>query len=83
MAKPATTNTDGTVKVKRTRAPSAPRKVYTILQVLDEAGEPTKFDKSRVRIVSFEKSGEDVLEKVESGNHPHAFYLRGEIPAGR
>lgn len=85
MAKtPAVThNADGTPKVKRTRSPSAPRSIYAIVQVLDDAGEPMALPKARIRIVSFEKNGEDVLNKIESGDHPHSLYLKGSVTAGR
>lgn len=79
----ATTPTTAAPKVKRTRSPSAPKPVYAVVQVLDESGEPMPISKERIRIVSFEKSAEAVLTKVESGEHKHAVYLRGVVPAGR
>jgi hypothetical protein len=33
--------------------------------------------------VSVERSAEQVMDLVESGNHPHAFYLRGIVPVAR
>lgn len=83
MAKPATTTDTGEVKVKRTRSPSAPKPVYAVIQVLDADGVPVKIEKGNVRVVSFEKSAEAVLAKVESGEFPNALYLRGIVPAGR
>lgn len=68
---------------RKPRAPSAPKAVYAVVQVLDEAGTPMAITKDRIRIVSFEKSAEAVLTKVESGEFPHAVYLRGVVPAGR
>lgn len=82
MAKAATTE-HGEPRQKRTRSPSAPRPVYVVVQVLDENGHPMNIAKDRVRVLGFEKSAEAVLAKVESGEHPHALYLRGVVPAGR
>lgn len=70
-------------KPKQTRKPAGPKAAYFIVQVLDETGEPMPFAKSRIKIVSVERSADQVLAKVESGEHPHAVYLRGMLPAGR
>jgi hypothetical protein len=87
MAKtPTTTTIDDVVtepKVRKTRSPSAPRAVYAVIQVLDADGNPQKLDKASVRVLSFERSAEAVLAKIESGEHPNALYLRGIVPAGR
>lgn len=77
---PATTTTRAP---RKARAPSAPKPVYAVVQVLDESGQPMAISKDRIRIVSFEKSAEAVLNKVESGEFLHAVYLRGLVPAGR
>lgn len=85
MARTATPRTDdnGAPVPRKARSPSAPKNVYAIIQVLDEAGEPMSLAKARVRVISFEKSGEAVLTKIESGDYPNALYLRGQVPAGR
>lgn len=83
MAKTPDTAADGTAKVKRTRAPSAPKAVFAVIQVLDESGQPMALAKSRVNVISFERSAEEVLAKIEGGEHPGALYLRGMLPAGR
>lgn len=70
-------------KPKAARKPAAPKAAYFILQVLDEGGQAMEFPKSRVKIVSVERSADRVLEVVEGGNHPNAFYLRGMLPVGR
>jgi hypothetical protein len=70
-------------KPKQTRKAAGPKAAYFILQVLDEHGQPMEFPKSRLKIVSVERSADKVLEVVESGSHPHAVYLRGMLPAGR
>jgi len=65
------------------RAAAKPTPAFFVLQVLDENGEPMPFPKSRVRFVSIERSAETVLDMVEGGDHPHSFYIRGLVPAGR
>ena len=70
-------------KAKRKRSASVAKPAFFIIQVLDEQGQPMAFDKKRVKIVSVERSAETVMELVESGNHPHAFYLRGIVPVAR
>src|SRR3954465_5073404 len=70
-------------KQKRKRSPSVAKPAFFVVQVLDEQGEPIQFDKRRVRIVSVERSAEQVMELVESGAHPHAFFLRGIVPVAR
>jgi hypothetical protein len=72
-----------TTKTRRKRSPSVARPAFFIIQIVDEEGEPMPFDKKRVKIVSVERSAEQVMELVESGNHPHAFYLRGIVPVAR
>lgn len=70
----------GATKAKRTRTPSAPKPVYVLLQAVDENGTPVPFDKSRIKLVGFERSGEAVLETVEGNDMPNVFYLRGKLP---
>jgi hypothetical protein len=75
--------------IRRRRPPQGPRAAprpspaFFILQVLDENGTPVQFDKRRMKIVSIERSAEKVLDLVESGDHPNAFYLRGLVPVAR
>lgn len=64
------------------RSPNAARPAFVILQVLDESGNATAFDKRRLRIVATERSAEKVMEAMESGEHPNAFYLRVLLPPG-
>lgn len=85
-----TTNSDAAAgtgetpaKTRKPRSPSAPKAVFAVVQVLGADGEPIKVEKGSVRVVSFERSAEKVLEKVESGEFPNALYLRGMLPAGR
>ena len=70
-------------KKRRSRSPSVAKPAFFIIQVLDDNGQPMPFDKKRVKIVSVERNAETVMELVESGNHQHAFYLRGIVPVAR
>jgi hypothetical protein len=58
------------------------RPAFVVVQVLDEDGNPEHFDKKRLRIVIVERSAEKVMEMMEDGTHPNAFYLRVTVPAG-
>ena len=71
-----------TPRKKRTRSPSSPRPAFVIVQITDESGSPVKFDKSRLKIVTVERSAEKVMEAMEDGTHEHAFYLRVVVPVG-
>jgi hypothetical protein len=71
------------VKQKRKRSPSVAKPAFFVIQVMDENGQPQQFDKKRIRIISVERSAEQVMELTESGEHPHAFYLRGIVPVQR
>jgi hypothetical protein len=70
-------------KQKRKRSPSVAKPAFFVIQVMDENGQPQQFDKKRIRIVSVERSAEQVMELTESGDHPYAFYLRGIVPVQR
>jgi len=75
-----------TVRRRRSTGPRQapkPTAAFFVLQVLDDAGAPVEFDKKNLRIVSVERSAEKVLEIVEGGEHDHAFYVRGMVPAAR
>ena len=71
------------VKQKRKRSPSVAKPAFFIIQVLDEHGQPMQFDKKRVKLLRVERSADQVLEMVESGEYQHAFYLRGIVPVAR
>ena len=73
----------GQVKQKRKRSPSVAKPAFFVIQVTDENGEPVQFDKRRIKIVSVERSAEQVMELIEDGKHPFAFYLRGIVPVAR
>jgi hypothetical protein len=81
--RPVTATDPSQPRQKRKRSPSVAKPAFFIVQVLDENGQPQPFDKKRVKIVSVERSAEQVMELVESGEHPHAFYLRGIVPVAR
>jgi hypothetical protein len=77
---------DAPVRRRRATGPRAapkPTAAFFVLQVTDDSGNPVAFSKSNVRIVAVERSAEKVLELVEGGEHEHAFYLRGMVPAAR
>ena len=74
---------DGAPKQKRRRSASVAKPAFFIIQILDEDGQPTQFDKKRVKLLKVERSAESVMDMVESGDHPYAFYLRGIVPVAR
>lgn len=69
-------------RTRRPRSPSIARPAFIVVQLMDDHGQPMQFDKKRVKIIAVERSAEKVLEAVESGEHPNAFYLRVVVPAG-
>jgi hypothetical protein len=69
-------------KPKRSRSPSAPRPAYIVVQVTDEQGQPQQFDKRRMKVIGVHREADKVLELVEAGDHPNAFYLRVIVPGG-
>lgn len=71
------------VKTRKARSPSAPKAVYAVIRILDAEGNVVSVPKGQVEVISFERSAEAVLTKVESGDHPGAIYLRGILPVGR
>lgn len=68
---------------RRRRSPSVAKPAFFIVQILDESGQPMPFDKKRVKLVAVERSAEKVMDAMEGGTYPNAFYLRGIVPAGR
>lgn len=70
------------VKAKRKRSPSVAKPAYIIVQVLGEDGQPAQFDKKRMKIVAVERQADNVLEAIEEGQYPNAFYLRVIVPGG-
>jgi len=69
-------------KPKRTRSPSVAKPAYIVVQVMDEQGQPQSFDKKRVKIIAVERQADKVLEAIEAGSYPNAFYLRVIVPGG-
>jgi hypothetical protein len=55
-------------KKRRTRSSPKARPAYVILQVLDESGEPMKFDRSRIRMVGIERNPASMAEYVLTDN---------------
>lgn len=70
-------------KPKRKRTASVPKPAFFVIQILDEHGEPTAFDKKRVRLVLVERNAEAVMEMMDNAKYPNAFYLRGIVPVTR
>ena len=66
-------------KRKQQRAQSGPRVVYAIVQVLDEQGQPMKFDKTRIRILDVDTQAERMLTTVEASEKDHAFFIRSVL----
>lgn len=69
-------------KPKRKRSPSVAKPAYIVVQINDESGQPMQFDKKRVKIVVVERQADKVLEAIEEGQYPNAFYLRVIVPGG-
>lgn len=67
-------------KKRRTRSPSSAKPAFIVVQVLNGEDEPVTFDKRKLKIVTVERSAEKVMEMMEDGEHPHAFYLRVIVP---
>lgn len=68
------TAVEGTEKAKKTRKPSEPKPAFIVFQILDEAGNPVAFDKSRVNLISVTKSAAEALEIMDGGQYQHATY---------
>lgn len=84
MAKtPSVDPATGQPKAKRARTTAMSKPVYVLLQISDESGQPMPFDKNRIKLVGMLRSGEDVLNAIEGGNVPNAFYLRGVVAGGK
>ena len=60
-----------------TRAPSGPRTVYAVIQVLDEAGEVLTFDKKRIKLIGLETSADTMLSMVD--DNANSFFIRGKL----
>jgi len=70
-------------KPRRPRSPSTAKPAFVIMQLLGDGGEPMEFDKRNVRVVAVERSAEKVMEAMENGEHPNAFYLRIVVPVAQ
>lgn len=76
----AQTPTQGTPQRKRGGgAPSGPRTMYVVLQILDETGNPQMFDKKRVKLLAIDSSADAMLSIAEDENNPNAFFIRGKL----
>lgn len=70
-------------KKKRSRSPSVAKPAFIVVQMLDDEGNPTAFDKRKLRVVAVERSAEKVMEMMEDGQHPNGFYIRVIVPVAR
>ncbi len=70
-------------KPKKTRAPSKPRQAFLVCQIVDNDGNPMKFDKSQVKILTVTTDTLGMLDMLEGDKHPNAFYLRVTLPQKR
>lgn len=69
---------------KQERKPAAPKRIFAVVQVLDENGNTVAIPRGQVNVISFERSAEEVLIKTDDKeNYPNAIYLTGMLPAGR
>jgi len=69
---------------KQERKPAGPKRVFALVQVLNEDGSTMEIPRGRVHVISFEKSAEEVLVKMDDKDkYPNAVYLTGMLPAGR
>jgi len=73
---------DAPKRKRRSRSSPVARPAFVIVQITDEAGEPVEFNKRHLRVVAVERNAEKVMEDMDSGKHPHAFYLRVVVPPG-
>lgn len=81
---PETTQAQATEKkAKRKRSPSVAKPAFFVIQILDESGQPTQFDKRRVKLLKVERNAEVVMEMMDNSEYPNAFYLRGIVPVAR
>ncbi len=61
---------------KKSRAPSAPKPVFVVFQVLDESGQPMAFSKDRVNLIVGTRNAAEALELMDGGKHAHATYKK-------
>ena len=65
---------DEAPKAKKTRAPSKPKPLFIVFQVLDESGSPVPFPKEQINVVMGSTDAGTVLEAMDSGKFAHATY---------
>jgi len=77
------TQAQAPAKAKRKRSPSVAKPAFFVIQILDESGQPTAFDKRRVKLLKVERNAEVIMEMMDNPEYPNAFYLRGIVPVAR
>jgi hypothetical protein len=76
-------DTQAPAKRKVNRNPPTPKRVFAVVVVKDESGQPMNIPKGQVEVIEFCRSAEAVLDAIEGGQHPGAIYLSGMLPPGR
>ena len=78
----ASTNGEVTVKKRRPRSPSVAKPAFIVMQITDDNGNPTAFNKKNVKVLAVERDAAKVLEAIDAGDYNDAFYVRIVVPAG-
>jgi len=60
-------------KAKGTRVQ---KPIYAVMQIMGEDGNPILIDKDKVRVIGGFRNADGVLDIMESGSHPGAFYKK-------
>lgn len=56
-----------------------PRKVFVLLQMLGDDGQPVPLNKDKIVLIKATRSAADALEVMDSGNFPNATYKAVEV----
>lgn len=67
---------DQKIKEPKAKRQMKPRPLFVVFQVLDESGQPEKFDKERIRIVTVSRNAAELLDAIEGGAYQHALYKK-------
>lgn len=65
-------------KTTKKRAPQKARPQFLLMQVLDEAGNPMKLDKSQINIVACTRNSAEALDKLDGGEFENVVYKKVE-----
>jgi hypothetical protein len=76
-----TYNRKGVLVTRRKQSPRS-NKVFVVMQVVNEDGEPAlNITKRNIRVLRTERNSDKVLELIDSGEYDGAFYLRLDLAA--